>query len=442
MWCGGNEFNPYAKENAATMNILERSLDDFDPTRLWLRTSPDHGSTHLYPDFDPGWYKKKMDIIPYIAETGIHSIPEAKSLYEVVAAEEFTSLGGMYEEGFAEAHPEFIQHFMEYSPSRVPRMLSRASHIDDMSNPTLEAIAEASQVGAGEFYQIMAEGFQCNYPVTTGLMPWVFKRPWPTVAAIHLLDGFGQPSAPYYFLKRTYEPTHIMLDIDRLLWRPGETFPVVAKVINATTTEYNGTVNIRIYDQHFQPVWEKRGELSVAAGPSVAEVRLGHFDIPPHFQNQYFLVEANFYDSGGAHVSRSVYWPRTIPQMDDPAFRDTYLSKPVEWPTLREGPWLKPIIDQKRKRLRAEITRTGQTDEGYTVVTIKVSNQGEVPAFMTRIDVEGAKRTFVADDNYFWLPPGEEKTLEIKIKWRENAVKRRRSLLVAAWNAKLTKLRL
>jgi beta-mannosidase len=40
---------------------------------------------------------------------------------------------------------------------------------------------------------------QGNYPVTTGLMPWVFKRHWPVIA-IQLIDWFGNAGAPYYFL--------------------------------------------------------------------------------------------------------------------------------------------------------------------------------------------------------------------------------------------------
>ena len=87
-------------------------------------------------------------------------------------------------------------------------MLSRASHIDDMKDPTIESVTEATQIGAGEFYQILAEKIQGNYPVTTGLMPWVFKRHWPVIA-IQMMDWFGHAGAPYYFLKRTYEPTHI-----------------------------------------------------------------------------------------------------------------------------------------------------------------------------------------------------------------------------------------
>ena len=53
VWCGGNEFNPYSYGNAASMGILERNLSIFDPTRAFLRTSPDAGSMHSYPDFDP-----------------------------------------------------------------------------------------------------------------------------------------------------------------------------------------------------------------------------------------------------------------------------------------------------------------------------------------------------------------------------------------------------
>lgn len=190
VWCGGNEFNPYAYGNAASMGIVERNLAIFDPTRMFVRTSPDEGSLHSYPGFDPRWYRA-FDLTPFIAETGIHSITDSQGIREVIDPQELKNLGGMYDETFRILHPEFVMHFAEYSPGRVPRMLSRASHIDNMHEPALESIVEATQVAAGEFYQVMSEGIQGNYPVTTGLMPWVYKRPWPVVAAIHLVDGFG-----------------------------------------------------------------------------------------------------------------------------------------------------------------------------------------------------------------------------------------------------------
>ena len=117
-------------------------------------------------------------------------------------------------------------------------MLSRASHIADMSAPSLESISEATQIGAGEFYQIVSEQMQANYPITTGLMPWVFKRPWPVVA-IMLADYFGQPNAPYYFLKRTYEPTHIAVKLPEIIWAAGEKMPINVAVTHAPPQAMN-----------------------------------------------------------------------------------------------------------------------------------------------------------------------------------------------------------
>src|SRR5690606_4691207 len=168
-------------------------------------------------------------------------------------------------------HPAIINHFTEYGHRRVPRMLSRASHISDMSDPSLETISEASQVGAGEWYQIVSERMQGNYPVTAGLMPWVFKRHWPVIA-IQMMDWFGQAAAPYYFLKRTYEPTHVAVDFPRLIWKAGETIKLATKVTHAPDVELNGaTVRVVCYDDTFQEVYKRESKIRVGVGPSVTE---------------------------------------------------------------------------------------------------------------------------------------------------------------------------
>lgn len=445
VWCGGNEFNPYAFENASTMNVLERSLADFDPTRLWLRTSPDHGSTHLYPDFDPTWYKKELNIVPYIAETGIHSIPEAVSLYEVVEENEFKNLGNMYNEGFKKNHPEFIYHFMEYSPGRVPRMLSRASHIDDMSNPTIEAMSEATQIGAGEFYQVMSEGIQSNYPITTGLMPWVFKRPWPTVAAIHLLDGFGQPSAPYYFLKRTYEPLHVALNPERLLWKSGEVFPVDIMVLNSndnlSRTDDINTISVEILDHRFNRLYSKKESIKIKVAPSVTNIEFERFKVPKDYKNKYFFVVVSLLDDNQKEISRSVYWPRTISQMEEQEYYKNYISSAQPWPTLEDGPWLKPALGQTRTSLSAKVLSKIVTKGGYTELLLEIENKGKIPSFMTKIDVIGSKRLFVADDNFFWMQPGEKREIKMSIKWREGGSANNSRIFIDSWNAKSKELK-
>jgi beta-mannosidase len=84
LYCGGNEFNPYCPGNTTTIGILERSLVVFDPTRPFIRTTPDPGDVHTYPDIDPTWYQYVYRWVPFISETGLWAMPEPQSVLEVV----------------------------------------------------------------------------------------------------------------------------------------------------------------------------------------------------------------------------------------------------------------------------------------------------------------------------------------------------------------------
>jgi beta-mannosidase len=434
VWCGGNEANPYAFANTASIGIFERDVHTFDGTRPYRRTSPDGGSVHEYPDKDPTWYGKEYRFVPFMAETGMHNIPEAASMREVVAAREFAQpLSNMYSPQFAREHPDFRHHFGEFQPSRVPRMLSRASHIDDMKTPTIEALSEASQVGAGEFYQIVSEAIQAQYPDTTGLVPWVYKRPWPIIA-IMLADGFGHPTAPYYFLKRTYDNTHAQLKLPALLWAAGESIPLRAAVTHASPDARPGLkLSVAVYDDAFRQIGGRAAVVSIKPGPSVAEADLGSFAIPQGYNDRFLFLAVELRTAAGALVSRSVYWPRALSSMADEATRRRFREKPVEWPALDKGPWLKPTVARTRAALAAKVLTQKAAPGGDTALEVEVRNTGKAPAFMTTVDVAGARRTLYADDNFFWLAPGEARTLRLRLHWREKPATPK--LTVAAWNA-------
>ena len=432
VWCGGNEFNPYCYGNTTSIGITERNLKEFDPTRPFWRTTPDGGSDHLYPDFDPNHYKD-YKLMPYVAETGIHTMSSARDNRKIVAAEEFKGLGVMFEETFRSTHPDFVHHFAEYWPSRVPRMLSRASHISDVSDPLYEDMVEASQVGAGEFYQIMSEGLQSNYPVTTGLMPWVLKRPWPVVAAIQIMDYYGQPTAPYYFLKRTYEKTHVLVDLPRMLYAPGDIIPIKVNVLNGVNTKaISGKVSLRILDDKFKEIKSYEQAISVPAGTSVAKTELGEFSIPAEYRSRFFFLVARLLGSDGSEISRSIYWPRTIPQMEDPEYYKKYLESAPEWPTLDKGPWLKPTVAKSKTTLKVSEV-TSPTAGTYCLTVI---NKGKNPSPMTIIDVDD--RIFTCSDNFFWLEPGESKDITINTTKGSLGENGPFKIIVNSWNAKST----
>ena len=441
LWCGGNEFNPYSLGNAATIGIWERCLADFDPTRPRRRTSPDSGSLHTYPDMDPTWYGHLYQRVPFIAETGMHSIPDAASLREVVAPAELDKpLSGMLDKDFPAQHPELMQHFVEFQASRVPRMLSRASHMADVSAPSLETLAESTQLGAGEFYQIFSEQVQANYPVTAGLMPWVFKRPWPVIA-IMLVDGFGQPTAPYYFLKRTYEPTHVLVKLPHLLWAKGESVPLPLHVTHAPAAACQDlTASVEIFDSAFASQWRQTTPVTLAPGPSVASLDLGNFTLPDNFEDTFFFLVAELRDGHRQLISRSVYWPRCLSRMSDEAFRHKYRATPQPALMLDNGPWLKPQTAGQPTSLTAELVAQEARLPDRSQLRVRIKNTGSKPAFNTRLDLEGAPRVFYATDNFFWLAPGEQRDLQVEVLWREPARREQAVLVLNAWNAEARKV--
>ena len=441
LWCGGNGFNPFSAGNTQYMGILERSLNLYDPSRPFVRSSSDAGNVHNYPDMDPCWYSKVFANVPFISETGIHCVMSASNVRRIADESELGDVGSMYDKSFAEKHPQLMNHFVEYEPSRIPRMLSRASHIDDMANPDLESVAVSTQIGASEFYKILSEQMQSNYPRTAGLLPWVFGRSWPVFSAIMLIDGFGQPCAPYYFLKRTYEKNHVSLLMPRLIWGKGENVPFRISISNADTSRDGTSVSINVYrwDFSLEKSWkidtgklDKDGIVKIIGG--------GSFAIPENFEDKFFFVEAVLKDGRGETLSRSVYWPRCLAAASSDKFKKDITTMPIPykkqfpWPTLKNGPWLKPAANAAGKaELRFKtlsIDQKGETAEAE----IEIRNDSANPSFMTTVDIGNKGAKYYATDNFFWLPPHGVKRIKVFVSGIKSEEKPQ--FLISSWNAK------
>jgi beta-mannosidase len=436
LWNGGNGMNPYALENSTITSITERYVRRFDPARFYSRSSSAAGNAHLYPDMDPSWYGKLYRYVPFISETGIHSIPEAKNLRKVIRTNEFVNLGDMYSDDFVKEHKEIIHHFAEYNPARVPRMISRASHIDNMKNPSIESIAEATQVGAGEFYQVLTDGMLANYPYSTGLLYWVFNRMWPVFSAIMLVDGHSQPVAPYYFTKRGFEQTHVAVRMERLLWAAGETVNMFPSIINHTEKQYpEATLKMKILDHTFKTLWYNDQAVHVKSGVCVEKLKQESFVLPEDYRNRFFFVVAELFDNHDEMISRSVYWPRTTQLMDDITYRNNYVEKPQAWPVFENGPWLKPTVAKTKTSLIIRDIHVKSKTDDRLVLNIDVVNTGRKPSFMTQINLV-EDFCFYLSDNYFWLSSGEAKQLEMHIRLNGESKNHTPTIELSSWNAK------
>jgi len=436
VWCGGNEFNAYAPGNAATVGIMERSVNDFDGTRVFFRTTPDPGDAHIYTDMDPTWYGHLYRWVPFISETGIFNMPEPASLLEVIDPHELSGpIHDVFSKDFASSHPEFIHHLLEYSGQEPRTLISRASQMDDMSGPDLTAFIHATQAAAAEFTQIISDLTQANYPRTTGLMPWSFTIPWP-IEFFMLIDGLDQPTSSYYALKRTYEPTHIVLKLPELVWAKGEKVPVSVSMVHALPTPRAGLMaSVQILDAQFHPVWQQAQQVALAPGPSVTDKAMGEFTIPDTLEDEFFFVVAELKQADGKLVSRSVYWPRSLKLMADPEFRKKYRATPQPSLVFEHGPWLRKQVEATPTSLALEVVSETNAGENRTRVEVRVRNTGARPAFLTDINLEGTKRAFYGTDNFFWLPAGEERRLQFEVLWRDPDTRSKAVWTVSAWNA-------
>ena len=415
--CGGNEFNPYAKGNAAAMYVMQRSVEDLDEKRPFIRTTADGGSAHIYRDIEPIWFQKRYKELPFVGESGIHSFPKAETIKRLIPKEEYDRLEAKLPDLFIkedmQKFPSFLAHFVEYVPERIPRMIARVSSITNVTDISISDFAEATHLASYEFYQMMIFSLRDNYPKTAGVMPWVYKRPWPTVG-IQCVDGLGYPIAPYYSVKNAYSPVGVMLRVPELTYAPGEEIPLTAVVFNDRGEDIKGCLTVTAYSPELNKAFEKSISLSVDKDTPKTELSCGCFSIPESYTDHCFFLMARIETDSG-QVYQTVYWPKCISSLSDAEERSLRRSEPQKNPIYDKGPWLKETVESAGKTMvEAECLQQHQ-ENGRLYRTIRVKNTGGLPAFPVRIDSPELP-PFYTSDNYFLLAPGEERNITLAVR--------------------------
>jgi beta-mannosidase len=356
----------------------------------------------------------------------------------------------MADPAYADKHPSVIHQFNSFAPLNVDKILNRSSHIAPIQAIGIDELAEASQIGAAEFFQLLIEAARSNYPVTTGVMTWVLKRPYPVVAAHQIIDGMDRPLAAYYAVKKAYEPLHVGLDIERMLWKPGETVPMKVSVMNSLPEEIpQCQLSVRVLNDAFRPLYASDAKVTIPGGESVTPVESAPFIIPEDYREKFFFVITELKDRSGTHLTRSVYWPRTIAKMDDSAFYKAYTHFDTnEWPLLPNGPWLKNAMQGGRQaKLKLEVIKKEKVSELVSRLQVKATNQGQVPSFMTTLALESNDFIFYNSDNYFWLEPGESRELtmhvsERSVGYQDGTARPAQVITLRSWNGNTAEKRI
>ena len=436
---GGNEINPYATDNLAAMAVIEREIADLDPARKFWRTSPDKGSTHIYRDMEPVWYRKIYKQLPFIGESGIHSFPNFKSLRQLLPKEEFERpLSDIFSKEFVTKNPALHNHFTEFLPERIPRMMARASMISDIRGISLEDLCEATQMASCEFYQIMIQAMRENYPVNCGVLPWVFRRSWATVA-IQLVDGLGAPIAPYYYVKNAYQPLSVFLSLDEVTYAPGETVsPKLCVVCDGTEAWRGLTVPYEILSPDLTVVHSESFSCDITPEEYKKEFDTTAFSLPETDSERYFFFRVRAENAAGKTVSSSFFWCKVLERFRDREALDAWRAAPESNIDFAEGPWLKPQLTALKKQpLAVTLGSTAvRTVCGERRLTLRFTaeNRGNTLIFPLKVDLAEDRTLTMADDNFFALDAGASREITMECRISDDTLDCV-TLEAGAWNA-------
>lgn len=425
--CGGNEFNPYSIGNAASMFVIDRTVRTLDPSRLFHYTTADKGSAHIYIDMEPVWYRHRYKQLPFLSESGIHCFPSFRTLKQVIDEKElYGILPDLSSEKFTAEYPCLISHFTEYLPERVPRMLSRASQIANITKLDLKGLCEATQVQAYEFYTLMIQAMLENYPVCGGVMPWVFKRPWPT-AGIQTVDGLGQPLYPYYAVQNAYRSVNICLCLEWSIIAPFEPIALKVKVLRTLGKEPDASlIAVTVYS----PDLSEKKQYTEPYLPQQAEYRLGVFSPDADYTDQCFLIDASLLNDDMV-LARTTYFIKCTSLLKDRALYHTCRTSPCPNLYFDKGPWLKDCITHaKRACMHAKLLASGR-DGRYRYADILLQNTDAVPAYPVTVEALNEQARFFSDDNFFLLEGEETKKIRITYDLGE---KEQTDIVIKGWN--------
>ena len=219
------------------------------------------------------------------------------------------------------------------------------------------------------------EGYRAMYESGSkdrmGLLIWMSHPCWPSMVW-QTYDYYLEPTAAYYGVKHACEPLHVQ-------WNPVSNF---VEVVNSSAGRQQGTVKACIIDMNGKTVWE---QVQGYVCDEDMTLDMMQVEVPQEIAGAYFLRLTLIDDKG------------QVRSMND------YVNSTVE-----------------NDRTSLQDLRHAQVATAVDGRTITLTNNGQVPAVMIRLNLKGDDGEqilpVIYSDNYFHLMPGESRT--INIEWK------------------------
>lgn len=242
IWCGGNELqneqDQPLDERHPMLAALQSVVQELDPDRLWLPTSPTgrvFGNTLENIARDP---------------TGLHDV---HGPWEHQGLERHQLL---YNQGTSLLHSEFGVEGIT-NLKTLDRVISKQNQLPvSLDNPVwfhlgswwvkqaswratfgkiddLERLVLATQFLQADGLRYAVEADRRRKYQNSGTLPWQFNEPYPMAACTSAVDYYAHPKPVYYAVAEAYAPVHISAKFPLQAWGDREQFEAEVWVSNS-----------------------------------------------------------------------------------------------------------------------------------------------------------------------------------------------------------------
>ena len=391
MWCGGNEGAAYLDQqdvedkytgpypeafDPTVLNKMGKLTIELDGTRPWHRQDPYGGSRHDYSASWSGMNPQTNMTLETIfwGEFGVDCWPNMESIEKFTPQAELDALKATEGTDEWEISPDGALAYHTPMFNTSGDLARQQQHVDlYLPENSLENSVMGSQIAQAIGLRYTLERARTRWPEATGALMYKLNDPYPA-ASWSTVDWYGSPKYAHYVVQDAYAPLAAIGRFDTLN-HYASAFSVPLYLVD-DADELAGkewTVEARAYNSAGIMVKSEKieGQGSIDQVELVGELSLTakEADTMPLFIITDILVD-------GKLVHRNDY----------------YMNFEEKQGSLFEMP--KTTLSWKVEGNAFTVTNTGKN-----------------PAVNVHFDCAEVSDTFRPDDNWFWLEPGESKTI-------------------------------
>jgi beta-mannosidase len=378
MWGAGNESSA---PHGPMIDLMGRLAVELDGTRPFHRGEMWGGSDHNY---DCWWNRQPLDhnlnmTARFWGEFGIASLPVYESVQRYLPENEKHLWPPPSCGSFAHHLPVFNR------AEELDRLRQYAGYFT--AGRTMERFIEGSQLAQVVGVRHTLERERTRWPACSGALLYKLNDIFPA-ASWATVDWYGATKMAHWFVQDAFETFHACVLFDSVENHARElSLPVFLLDDAESLSDAEWEVRIRAYDGSLQRIKEER----FAGYGSIDRVRkLGALTLTAQQTDTTPLFVVTETYRGGQRVNGTFYFVNYGRQQDS-------------------------LFDLPRTTLAHRC----ECDQ------VVVTNTGTLPAVAVNVFDVAALDTFTANDNYFWLEPGES---------RRFAISSSGQLRVEAWN--------